>query len=80
MVLVSSEIPRSSRDSAGCLISERHLPTTITAGSPKSHERELHIQVGETSVDHPPIRCDLCGQSTGDVESHLLGKCPVLQD
>jgi hypothetical protein len=41
---------------------------------------ELHIQVGETSVAHPPIRCDLCGQSTSDVESHLLGECPVLQD
>ncbi|MCF2206769.1 hypothetical protein KI372_01405 [Halobacterium salinarum] len=41
---------------------------------------ELHIQVGKSSVSHPPIRCELCGQATTDVEAHLLGGCPVLKD
>jgi hypothetical protein len=41
---------------------------------------ELRIQVIETSVAHPPIRCGLCGQATSDVKYHLLSECPVLQD
>jgi len=41
---------------------------------------ELHIQVGDLTVSHLPIRCELCDQPTTDVESHLLGECPILRE
>jgi len=43
-------------------------------------KEELRVQVLDESVSHPPIRCELCGQATMDVQSHLTDDCPTLTD
>ncbi len=43
------------------------------------YELRIQVQEGPLAV-HSPIRCDLCGQPTTDVEAHLLNECLVLEE
>lgn len=45
----------------------------------RKHELTIEVLAEEFDL-HPPIRCELCGQETRDVQQHLLEACPTLHD